>query len=99
MPGQTPNLRGVNCNPGSDPDDMVALRMSFEESRIITIRQRLVMAINDIQCGRYSRCREQVGLLICHFFLGNNRSAADRPFPTPQVAVRFHIRTAVYPDV
>ena len=48
MPGQTPNLRGVNCNPGSDPDDMVALRMSFEESRIITIRQRLVMAINDI---------------------------------------------------
>ena len=41
-------LRGVNCNPGSDPDDMVALRMSFEENRIITMRQRRVMAINDI---------------------------------------------------
>ena len=41
-------LRGVNCNPGSDPDDMVALRMSFEENRIITIRHRRVMAINDI---------------------------------------------------
>ena len=41
-------LRGVNCNPGSDPDDMVALRMSFEENRIITMRQRRVIAINDI---------------------------------------------------
>ncbi|UCD82519.1 MAG: zinc transporter ZntB [Desulfobacterales bacterium] len=41
-------LRGVNCNPGADPDDMVALRMSFEESRIITMRQRKVMAVTDI---------------------------------------------------
>jgi zinc transporter len=41
-------LRGVNFNPGSDPEDMVALRMSFEENRIITMRQRRVMAINDI---------------------------------------------------
>ncbi|UCG05927.1 MAG: zinc transporter ZntB, partial [Desulfobacterales bacterium] len=41
-------LRGVNCNPGSDPEDMVAVRMSFEENRIITMRQRRVMAINDI---------------------------------------------------
>ena len=41
-------LRGVNCNPGSDPEDMVALRMSFEENRIITMRQRRVVAITDI---------------------------------------------------
>jgi zinc transporter len=41
-------LRGVNCNPGSDLEDMVALRMSFEENRIITMRHRRVMAINDI---------------------------------------------------
>jgi zinc transporter len=41
-------LRGVNCNPGADPEDMVALRMSFEENRIITMRQRRVMAIHDI---------------------------------------------------
>ena len=41
-------LRGVNCNPGSDPEDMVALRMSFEENRIITMRQRRVLAVNDI---------------------------------------------------
>ncbi len=43
-------LRGVNCNPGSHPEDMVALRMSFEDNRIITMRRqkRRVMAVNDI---------------------------------------------------
>jgi len=41
-------LRGVNCNPGADPEDMVALRMNFDEQRIITMRQRRVMAINDV---------------------------------------------------
>ncbi len=41
-------LRGVNCNPGADPEDMVALRMWFEEHRIISMRHRKVMAIDDI---------------------------------------------------
>ena len=41
-------LRGVNCNPGEDPEDMVAIRMFFEENRIITIRYRRVMAIQEI---------------------------------------------------
>ena len=41
-------LRGVNCNPGEDPEDMVAIRMFFTENRIITIRYRRVMAIQDI---------------------------------------------------
>jgi zinc transporter len=41
-------LRCVNCNPGADPDDMVALRMNFSENRIITMRHRRVMAINDV---------------------------------------------------
>jgi len=41
-------LRGVNCNPGADPEDMVALRMNFDEKRIITMRHRRVMAINDV---------------------------------------------------
>ncbi len=51
-------LRGVNCNPGSDSDDMVALRMSFEENRINTIRHRRVMATNDIHPSNFkmSRC-------------------------------------------
>jgi zinc transporter len=41
-------LRGVNCNPGEDPEDMVAIRMLFAEHRIITVRYRRVMAIQDV---------------------------------------------------
>ena len=41
-------LRGVNCNPGEDPEDMVAIRMFFAEQRIITTRYRRVMAIQDV---------------------------------------------------
>jgi zinc transporter len=42
-------LRGVNCNPGSDPDDMVAIRMLVTEKRIISMRFRVVRAIQDIR--------------------------------------------------
>jgi zinc transporter len=41
-------LRGVNCNPGEDPEDMVAIRMFFAEHRIVTTRYRRVMAIQDV---------------------------------------------------
>lgn len=41
-------LRGVNCNPGADPEDMVSVRMWFDEHRIISMRHRRVMAIEDI---------------------------------------------------
>jgi zinc transporter len=41
-------LRGVNCNPGNDPEDMVAIRMLFTKHRIITTRYRRVMAIQDV---------------------------------------------------
>jgi zinc transporter len=30
-------LRGIDCNPGEDPEDMVAIRMLFSEHCIITI--------------------------------------------------------------
>ncbi len=42
-------LRGVNFSPGSDPEDMVALRMYFEENRIITMRHGRVLAISDVR--------------------------------------------------
>ena len=42
-------LRGVNCNPGHDPEDMVAIRMLFCENIIVTLRKKIVMAIQDIQ--------------------------------------------------
>ena len=42
-------LRGVNCNPGAEPDDMVAIRMLFTDQRIISIRFRIVRAIQDVR--------------------------------------------------
>lgn len=42
-------LRAINLNPGSDPDDMVSLRMWIEHDRLITIRQRKVYSIQDIR--------------------------------------------------
>lgn len=42
-------LRGVNLNPDADLLDMVAIRAWIEPNRIITTRQRFVMAADDIR--------------------------------------------------
>ena len=42
-------LRGVNLNPGAEPDDMVSIRVWIEPNRIISIRHRKLMAIEDIK--------------------------------------------------
>lgn len=42
-------LRGANFNPGADPEDMVGVRMWFEAGRIITVRHRRLLAIEDIR--------------------------------------------------
>ena len=41
-------LRGVNFNPGENPEDMVAIRMLFSKDRIISMRYRRVKAMQDI---------------------------------------------------
>ncbi|MDA0745687.1 MAG: zinc transporter ZntB [bacterium] len=41
-------LRGVNCNTRTEQDEMVSIRMWFDEHRIISMRHRRVMAIEDI---------------------------------------------------
>ncbi len=43
------NLRGVNLNPGADPEDLVSIRMWIEEDRIITTRFRRLMAVEDVR--------------------------------------------------
>jgi len=43
------SLRGVNFNPGEDPDDMVFLHIYMEEKRIITVRHRKVLAVDNIK--------------------------------------------------
>jgi zinc transporter len=42
-------LRGVNMNPGSDPDDMVAIRVWLEPDRIVTSQRRRLLSIQDIR--------------------------------------------------
>jgi zinc transporter len=41
-------LRGVNLNPGSDPEDMVAVRVWLDEKRIISTRRRKLLSESDI---------------------------------------------------
>jgi len=44
-------LRGVNLNPGYDPEDMVAIRMWLDEHRIITTRHRRLKAIDAVRAS------------------------------------------------
>lgn len=41
-------LRGVNLNPGADPEDMVSLRMYVDADRIVSVRLRRLMAVADL---------------------------------------------------
>lgn len=42
-------LRGVNLNPGKDPEDMVSIRFWVDADRIVTLRHRRVMATEDLR--------------------------------------------------
>lgn len=42
-------LRGVNLNPGADPEDMVSIRILLEERRIVSARFRSLLATGDIE--------------------------------------------------
>jgi zinc transporter len=44
-------LRGVNTNPGSEPEDMVSLRMWIEPNRLISVRQRRVFSAQDVRAS------------------------------------------------
>lgn len=43
------NLRGVNLNPGADPEDLVSVRIWIEEHRVITTKYRRLLATEDVQ--------------------------------------------------
>lgn len=42
-------LRGVNLNPGAEPEDMISIRLWVDATRIVTLRHRRVMAIDDLR--------------------------------------------------
>ena len=42
-------LRGVNLNPGANPEDMVSIRLWLEETRIVSVRLRPLLSVNDLR--------------------------------------------------
>ena len=42
-------LRGVNLNPGADPEDMVSIRMWIGAQKIISLRLRRLLSLDDIR--------------------------------------------------
>lgn len=41
-------LRGVNTNPGQDPEDMVAVRLWVERDRVVSSRRRRLLSVIDV---------------------------------------------------
>ncbi|SDP65588.1 zinc transporter [Desulforhopalus singaporensis] len=48
------SLRGVNLNPGSDPEDMIAVRLWATENYIITSNRRKLLSLEDISTALLS---------------------------------------------
>ncbi len=42
-------LRGINLNPGAEPEDMISIRLWVDKHRIISLRFRRLMAVRDIR--------------------------------------------------
>ncbi|HUT40735.1 MAG TPA: zinc transporter ZntB [Gammaproteobacteria bacterium] len=42
-------LRAVNLNPGAEPDDMVSARLWLDERRVITLRHRRLVSVDDLR--------------------------------------------------
>lgn len=41
-------LRGINVNPGADPEDMVSVRIWVEKGRVISLRNRKLAALTEV---------------------------------------------------
>lgn len=42
-------LRGVNLNPGADPEDMVSIRLWLEPGRVLSLRGPRLLAVEDVR--------------------------------------------------
>ena len=60
-------LRGVNLNPGANPEDMVSIRIWIEETRIISVRLRRLLSVDDLRASLdEGRGPTDVGSFIVH---------------------------------
>ena len=63
--GMLISLRGVNSNPGADPEDMVSIRIFSDGQRIISTRRRRLLTIKDIaEALESGKGPDSVGALI-----------------------------------
>jgi zinc transporter len=64
-------LRGVNLNPGAEPEDMVSLRIFADARRVISLRLRPVRAtealIADLAAGSGPKSASEVILSLAHY--------------------------------
>lgn len=44
-------LRGVNTNPGAEPEDMVSIRIWVDRHRIVTTRHRRLLSVEDLRAA------------------------------------------------
>lgn len=49
--GAMVHLRGVNTNPGAEPEDMVSLRLWIEPARIVTLSRRPLASIGELRAA------------------------------------------------
>jgi len=49
-------LRGVNQNPGQDPEDMVSIRLWLDKNRVITTHKRRLLSTEDIEKALEEGC-------------------------------------------
>ncbi|MEB8388240.1 zinc transporter ZntB [Rhodobacteraceae bacterium KMM 6894] len=72
------NLRGVNLNPGAEPEDMVSLRIWAGANKIVTLTRRPILALDDIEArGRTGNAPASVAEMIAQVAL----RLADRAEP------------------
>lgn len=61
-------LRGVNTNPGADPEDMVSVRIWLERNRLISTRRRRLLSVVDVHeallAGTGPRSRGEFLILV-----------------------------------
>ncbi len=73
------NLRGVNLNPGAEPEDMVSTRLWIEKSRIVGVWLRPLLAVLDLMGAiQRGQAPSSPGELIAKLAL----RLADRAEPT-----------------
>lgn len=73
------NLRGVNLNPGSRPEDMVGIRFFIQPTRIVSVEKRPLRATQDIAERLLTQPPPKTpGAFITHF----TQAIIDRMIPT-----------------